>query len=940
MRAQTASEENIECIRETFEKVKGITDLQEKKRILLRCIRCIKEIPKTSGYIPVYRLSIDLANEIESPVDRKTILFAITRELPRTAKFAALYLEAIRHTLVAANAIEDPKSRKDSLLDIAHEIPDKPDFQPLYIQAMTYAIKAADEIGNSQHRIHALLSIANDIPKHPDFNPLRLKALKLALNLATHISRPYYERHLLDNIAKTLPKSCDVSFYRQYTLLGIAKEIPKKGEFLELYLEAIKLAIAAAATIDEPFYKKYALSYIAEELSHTPEAYPLYKQTIIEAFKAALDITDPLVKMHALIDILKLFPKTVDFFPQLQQTLRDILDFYSVKKRIKDITPMEVIDFILAAEEKGIKDSKKTRYTKTKYAHILAKELEQFGLLLNDIRLIEILKPYTHIWIQPKELRVAVGKIVDHLEGLKNRFHGREIERPVLVREYFPAHRGHRASHPPSRTMIKDCISIDLGATNTVIMRKRWGSQPEFLPLKSISKQYHEVPIIPSILSLKTDSIGAAAAEDETVSNLKKMLLEDRQEARKHMERYLSILYQHLKDAVQPQRWTSIFSNSITDRLYITVPIGFPSYQKSVKEIAERTMKGTDIELLEEPLAAAIGYQMAEEKDKIVMVIDFGGSTLDIMIIRLNINEVHVVAKPDRSKMLGGQDIDAWLAGYLAGKIGWGAEKPPQELLNKAEEIKIALTDNNEVPFKWNETEICRVSRKTFEEILDKHDFYRMVDRSISYVLWKAEKVGIKKDKIEAILLTGGSSQIPSFKEKISHLFPNLQDQNSIYNHSPFSAVAMGGALYATRNISDRHLGLAYALRYKTEDEDAPFAHEIVFEKGDAYPFEKTFRVRPARSLGEQREIYLELFEAPERFILRRWEKEGGMEFIKQVMKPMDHLALRELKIITLYFDEPLEDEVPITFCVNDSGQIKIRYGKDNKEIETGIRLQ
>jgi len=709
---------------------------------------------------------------------------------------------------------------------------------------------------------------------------------------------------------------------------------------LRCLLEAIKLAIAAAKTIEEPYYKKYALTYIAEDISNIPEAYPLFKETIMEAFDAAIAIQEPLVRMHALIDILKLSPKTVDFFPQLQQTLRDILDFYSVKKRIKDITPLEVIDFILVAEDKGIKDSKKTRYTKTKYAHILAKELEQFGLLLNDIRLIEILKPYTHIWIQPKELRNAVGKIVAHLEDLKNRFHGREIERPIFISEYFPGHRGHRTSSHTSSRMIKDCISIDLGATNTVIMRRRWGSQPEFIQLKSISKHYHEVPIVPSVLSLKGDSIGTAVVGDERVSNFKKMLLEDRQETRKHMERYLSILYQHLRETVQPQRWTSIFSNNITDRIYITVPIGYPTYKKSVKEIAERVMKGTDVELLEEPLAAAIGYQIAEDKDKIVMVIDFGGSTLDIMIVRLNIDEVHVVAKPDRSKMLGGHDIDGWLAQYLARKIGWEAERPPRELLEKAEEIKIALSDNNEATFTWNGSEICRVSRKTFEEILDRHDFYKIVDRSISYVLWKAEKVGIKKEMIEAILLTGGSSQIPSFKEKISYLFPELHNKNAIYNHSPFSAVAMGAALYATRNIDDRHLGLAYAIRYKTGDEDIPFAYEIVFEKGEAYPFEKTFKVRPARSLGEQREIYLELFEVPERFIVRRWEKEGGMEFIKQVIKPIDQIALRGLKISTLTFDEPIEDEVQITFCVNDAGELKIRYGKENKETETDLRLQ
>lgn len=937
---QSLSDVHLSCIRETFYRVNNIIDIHDKKKILLRCIRCIKEIPKTSEYLPVYQLSIDLANEIGSPSDRKTILFSIARELPKTVKFASLYLDAIKSTMMAANAIDDPKTRKDSLVDITNDLPEKPDFQPVYIQAMTYAIKAADEIKDSQHRVHALLSLAKGIPRVTELNQLRLKALKLALNLATHISLPYYEKHLLDNIAKTLPKSSDVSFYRQYTLLGIAREIPKTGEFLKLYKEAIRLAIAAATTIGEPYYRKYALCYIAEEISNTTELFTLYKQTIMEALKAASAIVEPIVRIHALIDILKIFPKTSEFFPLLQQTLRDILDFYSVKKRISDISPIEVIDFILVAEEKGVRDSRKDRYTKTKYAHILAKELEQFGLLLNDIRFIEILKPYTHVWIKPKELRTAVSRIVDHLEGLKERFHGREIERPVFVNEFFPAYKGQRAKGKGLEAIEKDCISIDLGATNTVIMRRRWGFQPEFVSLKSISRQIKEVFLIPTVLSLKTDTVGAAVVGDETVSNLKKMLLEERQESGKYMERYLSIIYQHLKEEFKTPRWTSLFSNRITDKVYITVPIGFSNYKRSIKEIVEGTMKGVDVELLEEPLAAAIGYQMAEEKDKVAVVIDFGGSTLDVMVVRLNINEVHVIAKPDRSKILGGRDIDIWLAEYLSRMIGWEGEKPSAEMIRGAEDIKIALSDFNEVPFNWKGNEISRVSRRNFEEILDGHDFYRIVDRTISNVLWKAEKVGIKKDKIEAILLTGGSSQIPSFKEKIASIFPDLQEQNSIYTYSPFSAVAMGAALYPTRNITDKHLGLAYAIRYKTGNKEAPFAYEIIFEKGESLPFEKTFKVTPAKALGEQKDIYFELFEVPERYIVRRWERESGMEFIKQALKHSDDMVLKDLRIITIGFDIPIEEEIHITFSVNDFGQIKVRYGKENNEIETGIRLQ
>ena len=934
------SEKNIACILETFPKVGDVIDPESKKKILSQCVSCIKEIPKSVEFIAGYQLCVQLTSRIENPSERKWLLLSIARELPVSAEFHLLNLEVISQSIRAANEIEDPRLRKDALIDITHDLPKKDDYQTLFIAAINYAIKAADEIRDSQHRVHALLSIIDEIPRTQEYNHLRLRAFKLALNLAVNINQPQYDQQRLRQIAKTLPKSSDVEFYRQYTLLGVAKEIPKSGEFLNLYKEAIKLAIAAAVTIEEPFYRKYALCYIAEELSGTSELASIYKHTMSEAYIAASDIVDPIVRVHALIDVLKLFPKTADFFPQLNDALVSVLDFYTVKRRIKDVTPMEVVDFLLMMEEKGVHDAKKSKFTKDKYAHILAKDLESFGILLNDIRFIEVLKPYTHVWIQPKALRVAVIKIVEHLENLKNSFHGYEIERPNFVNEHHLSKESHPAQSDGAKAVVKECMSIDLGATNTVIMKRKWDMQPEFVELKNISRHYDDIPIIPTILNLKTDSIGTAVGSDEIVSNFKKMLLEGHPDGKKYMERYFTSLYKNLKEETKRSLWHSVFSKSLTDKLYITAPIGFPDYGKAVKGIVQRTIKGIAVEILEEPLAAALGYQMAEKDDKIVLMIDFGGSTLDVMIARLNINESHVVAKPDRSKVLGGHDIDIWIADYLFKKLGKEGDKPPRELIDKAEEIKIALSDYKEVGFSWNNYEICTISRKDIEEILNKHGFYSTVDRTISYVLWRAEKVGVKKEKIEAVLLTGGSSQIPSFKEKIEALFPILYKQNCIYNHSPFTAVATGAALYATRKISDKHLRLAYAIRYKTKDKDVTFAYEILFEKGESYPFEKTFRVIPAKTLGEQSQIYLELFEVSDRYIVRRWEKEGDMEFIKQVIKPADDMVLKDLRIITLHYDEPVEDDTPITFCVDETGQLKIRYGKHNKEVETLVRLQ
>jgi molecular chaperone DnaK (HSP70) len=188
------------------------------------------------------------------------------------------------------------------------------------------------------------------------------------------------------------------------------------------------------------------------------------------------------------------------------------------------------------------------------------------------------------------------------------------------------------------------------------------------------------------------------------------------------------------------------------------------------------------------------------------------------------------------------------------------------------------------------------------------------------------------------VLLTGGSSQIPSFKEKIGYTFQELRDQNAIYDHSPLSVVAEGAALFGTRDVIDRHLGMAYAIRYKTKDK--PHSYEIILEKGETLPLEKTFKVTPSRTLGLQKEIFLELFEVPDSLITRRWEKESGLEYIKQAMKPSVNVELKSFKIVNLPFDKPINENICITFCIDKLGYLKIRYGSNETELQAGIRLQ
>ncbi len=869
------------------------------------------------------------------PPGSRSALLGLIRELPKTAEF----LDLFKLCFDLIGRLDDPADMKAATLEFVKEVPSFDAFAQLYSMVTDAAIDAADSLDEGARRITELLRLAKETHPAKAFLKLRARAWRLAMGLP---DSPRYKEPDMVKTAKELPKPNDYVFYRRYTLMGILSDMPKEAEFDGAYRDGIELAMRATELIVEPYYRKYALMYLADILKERDDVRDLYKRTLTEAHAVALAIKDPFAKQFALIDILQQTPKTQGFMDLLEAVISESLAFFTLKKWVGDLDAVDMVDYILSAEEPGISDSKKRRFDREKYANILASEIEEFGRELSDIRFIPALKPYTHVWIQPSALRDAVKGVALRLESLKGVFHGREIQRPSFVSELYPDGPGRYIHKKDAQA--SECVAIDLGATNTVIMRKRGSAQPDFVHLPSIAREYDGIVIVPTILSAETNRIGAevfAEREEAPLAGIKQMMLEGNPKGKVYMERFFKLLVSHMKKAAPTGGWFNILSKGTTDVFYITVPVGYQYYRNAMKEIAGKAIKGARVEFIEEPLAAAIGYQVVEDKDKVIMVVDFGGSTLNIMAVRVNVNEVHVAAKPDRAQMIGGRDIDVWLAEHLAKRAG--IPVVTYGVMSAAEEVKVALSKQEETPFLWQGRDPIKVTRDEFERVLDGHNFYKLVDRSITYVLKKAEKVGLKKDAIEAVLLTGGSSQIPSFKEKIGDIFPELRARNLIFDHSPLAAVGYGAALYGTRDVIDKHLGLAYALRHATGDLDSPHSFCIVLEKGEPLPMEKTFKLTPACKLGDQKDIYLELFEVPDTYITRLWVKEGGIEFLKQEFKGGDggrggKPALTGFKPVTLAFKETLKEDVYVTFVVNDKGFLSIKFG--GEVIEPGIRLQ
>lgn len=874
---------------------------------------------------------LDLKETPERERLRK-VFAVVTRVVPKTVES----LEIFSLCFGVISEVHDEHDRREFILEFSRTVPRIDAFLPLYKDVCEAAVTAADSISDDHaKRITELTRLASEMPRTNAFAGLRVRAWRLAMGLS---DKPRFAAPDLKRVAKELPKANDYMFYRRYTLLGLANELPREAIFRDAYREAFAIAIDASAYIDEPYYRKYALVEISNRIKDSPDLFQLYKKSIEEAYKAVLDLKDPFARVFGLHELLTVIPRAEPFFPLLQDVMAKGLSFFTMKSWMDDIEVFDVVDFVLSADEGGMHESKQKRFVREKYANLFSRELEGMADDLNDMRFIHTLKPFTHVWVHPRTLRESVKKVVSRLESLKDTYHGDEMERPVFIREVFI---GAEAGTPSEKAMPRDCIAIDLGATNTVLMRKRAGARPEFISPGAITRRYGNIVCVPTVLGLETGTIGAEVVEERPVVNIKQLLLDGNPKGRDYMEKFFKILSQRLRGSAEAAGWfPRVFRKGIAGVLYITVPVGFIDYKNSIREIAENTFKGMKVEFIEEPMAAAIGYEVAGLDDKVIMVIDFGGSTFNTMILRLSLSGLHVVAKPERALFLGGSDIDLWLAEYLAGRLGMSSgAAPPYPLTVKAEEMKIALSNADEVDFEWNGQSVCKVSRYEFEEILDRHDFYRYIDRSVSGIIKKAEKVGLKRDRIEAVLLTGGSSQIPSFKDKIGHIFPALRGKNLIYDHSPLSAVSTGAALFGSCDVVDRHLAMAYAIRYATTGKESPFSYSILLEKGDPLPFEKTFRVRPARKLGEQRALRIELFEVPDGLISRRWVREEGVEFLKQELSEARQTGLNGLKTINVGLDDPSKEDVALTFSIAEDGRLSVKWGADNV-IETGIRLQ
>ncbi|MEG3891853.1 Hsp70 family protein [Microcoleus sp. Z1_A1] len=434
-------------------------------------------------------------------------------------------------------------------------------------------------------------------------------------------------------------------------------------------------------------------------------------------------------------------------------------------------------------------------------------------------------------------------------------------------------------------------IAIDFGTSNTVVAR--WNQvlqQPETLKLPGLSAiSAQNPPLIPSLLYVED----AAANKVILGQQVRDKGLDLSGDSRffRNFKRGIGTSVQGFVPELDGQLITfervgewylSQIVNSIRevplpiDSLIFTVPVdSFEAYRHWLGKVSQ-SLQVEQVRMLDEPTAAALGYGLADREN--LLVIDFGGGTLDLSLVRLDASSnkkplgfilkwgekllaessaqktkvARVLAKAGQN--LGGSDIDNWLVDYFVQTKGL-AKSPITTRL--AERLKIQLSLVNqavEVYFDDENFESyeLELDRSRFESILGEHQFFDKLDECMNQVLQQARRQGLEIGDIDAVLLVGGTVQIPAVQRWVQQYF----EPTKIRCDKPFEAIAQG-ALQLSQGIEIKDfLYHSYGIRYWNRRDNCHSWHSLI-KSGQSYPMSEPVELVLGASLESQPSIEL-----------------------------------------------------------------------------------
>ena len=343
-------------------------------------------------------------------------------------------------------------------------------------------------------------------------------------------------------------------------------------------------------------------------------------------------------------------------------------------------------------------------------------------------------------------------------------------------------------------------IGIDLGTTNTAAAYLNKHGKPEIIANREGQRT------TPSVVSFEADETmvgdiakrSAVASPLDTVQYVKRQMgnpnwsFETETGKSYTPEEVSAIILKRIAEDAE-----TILGERVTDAV-ITVPAYFDDAQRNATKDAGEIAGLNVLRIINEPTAAALAYGIDKLDNKqTLLVYDLGGGTFDVTIVRLDGDEIKVLATGgDRN--LGGFDFDNELMKHLnqefklAGGCDLFADPTlEQDLRDKVEIAKKTLSSRDRTKI------FLSAGGKNVPVTLTLEKFQSLTQTLIEttgdIMELVLEEAGLSWKAIDKILLVGGSTRmraVPTLIERLSGKKPSQEVH-------PDEAVALGAAIQA-----------------------------------------------------------------------------------------------------------------------------------------------
>ena len=508
-------------------------------------------------------------------------------------------------------------------------------------------------------------------------------------------------------------------------------------------------------------------------------------------------------------------------------------------------------------------------------------------------------------------------------------------------------------------------LAIDLGSSTTVVVfQKENGQPPELLDLPPISRAIGEIPSLIWKSSEKEESylIGQQIIDLNLINEKENNLSQD-------FKRWIgSTEIEPIYDSkITPEKAGEILIHSIWEkvsqkvnikRLVLTAPVDtYREYRTWLVNVCN-SLEVKEIALVDEPTAAAMGAGL--EPGSTLLVLDFGGSTIDMSIVALEGGEgqaspIAQLVRFDGNNLegkstqvlrtakvlgksglrLGGKDIDRWIFHHLLPE-----ENPTNSILRKAEELKCELSNTNiketfvitkKVKNIQNEEKFLKLSKKGLEELLIEKGLLKSIEKLFIQTINSAKRNSFELKDLDSVVLVGGGSRIPLIKNYLSDICNSIP----FLTPPPIEAIALG-ALHLTPGVQIKDvLNKGVSLRCWNKKNEKHIWHPL-FLAGQTWPTNKPLEIILAASINSQLSIDL---------IIGEPQEEGSNEIIYtnglptlKTIESKDKIKKINNTIISIPVDPPGEigqDCIKLIFNINDNCQLEVEGVdlRNNKEI-------